>query len=118
MKKAVIAVIIGVIVLGAAGYGHHKEMLAQEKVTVQNKILLMKQEIMGGNIAGANADLDKIMKSNYPLTKVEEGSYKGQIDNIDIKKDCDNSNIASKAEVESADKSAKIIDGNSLAHSN
>ena len=35
MKKAVIAVIIGVIVLGAAGYGHHKEMLSQEKFTVQ-----------------------------------------------------------------------------------
>ena len=117
MKKAVIAVIIGVIVLGAAGYGHHKEKLAQEKVTVQNEILLMKQEISGGNIAGANADLDRIMKSNYPLTKVEEGSYKGQIDNIDIKKDCNNSNIASKTEVERADKSAKIIDGNSLGDS-
>lgn len=82
MKKAVISAIIAVVILGGAAYGHHKELLAQEKTTVQNELALMQQEIQGGNVQGANDSLVKIMESNYPLTKTQEENYRNQIDAI------------------------------------
>lgn len=85
MKKAAIATIIAIIVLGGAAYGHHKESLANEKTTVQNELSLMQQEIQGGNVQGANTSLVKIMESNYPLTHDQEVSYRNQIDAITAK---------------------------------
>ncbi|MGL4450020.1 MAG: hypothetical protein ACRCTZ_02375 [Sarcina sp.] len=85
MKKAAIATIIAIIILGGAAYGHRREVLANEKITIQNEVALMQQEIQGGNIQGANASLVKIMQSHYPLTQEQEASYKTQIDDITAK---------------------------------
>ncbi|MGL5066411.1 MAG: hypothetical protein ACRC6T_01100 [Sarcina sp.] len=109
MKKGVIAVIIAVVILAGAAYGHHKEVLTQEKTTVQNEVGLMQQEIKGGNAMGANTQLVKIMESNYPLTKIQEESYRSQIDNISK----NNATVNSKDTT--TNKSSKVSDNTNVS---